>query len=115
MPDNGTMVDMQGCIEECMNCHGACADTMAYCLQEGGAHADASHITLLLDCAEICQTSANFMLRGSQHHATTCGACAKICDACADACERFGEDEQMKLCAEACRSCADSCREMAGM
>lgn len=107
------MIDMQACIEECMNCHGACTDTMAYCLEEGGEHARAAHITLLLDCAEICQTSANFMLRGSGRHATTCEACAKICEQCAEACEQFGDDEQMKLCAEACRSCAESCREMA--
>ena len=29
-----------------------------------------------LDCADICHTAANFMLRGSDLHAHTCAACA---------------------------------------
>jgi hypothetical protein len=81
----------------------------------GGDHAETSHIRLLLDCAEICQTSANFMLRMSNFHNQTCGVCAEVCEHCARDCERFEDDEMMQQCAEACRSCARSCREMAGM
>jgi hypothetical protein len=32
---------------------------------------------LLLDCAEICQTAANFMLRNSELHSRTCAVCAR--------------------------------------
>ena len=35
-------------------------------------------VIVLLDCAEICQTSANFMLRGSPLHTNTCAACAIV-------------------------------------
>lgn len=104
---------MQECIDNCTTCHRVCVETASYCLEQGGRHAEASHVRLLLDCAEICQTSANFMLRGSELHAYTCGACAEICARCADACERMGDDEQMRRCAEVCRRCADSCRGMA--
>jgi hypothetical protein len=109
------MVDerMRTCIDECHACHDSCAETVMHCLQMGGEHAEAGHIRLLLDCAEICQTSANFMLRMSEHHGHVCGLCAEICDQCAQDCERFGDDEMMQQCAAACRSCADSCREMA--
>lgn len=74
-----------------------------------------SHLALMLDCVEICQTSANFMLRNSALHRRTCGVCAEICDMCAMDCQRFADDAQMQACADACRRCAASCREMAMM
>ena len=75
-------------------------------------HAEAAHIRLLLDCAEICQTSANFMLRGSDLHARVCAVCAEVCERCAQDCETFEEDF-MQACAQECRRCAESCRRMA--
>jgi hypothetical protein len=100
-------------IRECTDCHRICTETITYCLQQGGPHAEAAHIRLLLDCAEICQTSANFMLRGSDLHGRTCGVCAEVCARCAQDCERFSDDVQMRRCAQTCRSCAESCRSMA--
>src|SRR5439155_221266 len=70
-------------------------------------------VRLLLDCAEICQTCANFMLPNSPLHAITCAACAGICERCAVECERFAGDMQMEACARMCRTCAESCKEMA--
>ncbi len=81
----------------------------------GGQHAEARHITTLLDCAEICQTSANFMLRGSELHTRTCAVCADVCQRCAEESDRMGNDVQMRACAEACRHCAESCRRMGAM
>ena len=104
---------IQHCIMLCQECHGMCLQTIPYCLTQGGAHADPAHIRLMLDCVEICQTSANFMLRHSPLHGRTCGICAEICEACAQNCDRLGEDGQMKLCADACRRCAQECRSMA--
>lgn len=105
---------LQECIQACTECHRSCLETAAHCLDLGGEHASREHQTLLLDCAEICQTSANFMSRGSAHHAQTCGACAVLCDACAQSCESMGgNDRQMTACAEICRRCAESCRTMA--
>ena len=106
-------MDMTKCIDECLSCHRICSETVAYCLTKGGAHAAADHMQVLLDCAEICQTSAHFMLRKSKHHSITCEACARLCEACAASCEKIGDDEQMRRCAEACHRCAQSCREMA--
>jgi hypothetical protein len=105
--------EMRECIQNCSDCHNVCMETVDHCLHLGGAHAEASHIRLLLDCAQICATSADFMLRGSDSHQQLCGLCAEICDRCAEDCERFGDDEQMRRCAELCRRCAESCRRMA--
>jgi hypothetical protein len=105
--------EMRNCINECLSCHAVCLETISHCLEMGGEHASSSHIGLLQDCVQICQTSADFMLRGSQFHGETCGVCAAVCDACADACEGMAEgSEFMARCAEACRRCAESCRKM---
>ncbi len=107
--------DMQYCIEECVNCHTICIETISYCLEQGGKHAEATHIRLLQDCTQICQTSADFMLRNSDLHTQTCAACAEVCLRCAESCEQMGNDVQMQACAEACRRCAESCQQMAGV
>ena len=105
---------MQECLDNCRECHSICTETAQHCLQMGGTHAEAAHVRLLLDCAQICQTSADFMLRGSSYHTRTCGICADICSACAESCEQIGaDDSMMKTCAEVCRRCAASCRQMA--
>lgn len=110
----GNMHEMELCIDNCQQCHEVCLGMISYCLQKGGRHAEASHIRMLIDCAEICETSANFMIRGSDLHRLTCGACAEVCDRCAEDCERMADDETMRRCAETCRRCAESCNRMAG-
>ena len=105
--------EMHECLQNCQECHAICTEIAQHCLELGGKHAEAAHIRLLLDCAQICQTSADFMLRSSSHHQSTCGICAEVCSACAEECERIGSDDSMmKKCAEVCRRCAESCRHM---
>lgn len=114
MVSHGTRMsqDIQQCIDECLNCHRICLETVQHCLQKGGEHAKPEQIVLLLDCAEVCQTSANFMLRGSDLHQRTCAVCAEVCSRCAESCEALGGKE-LEACAKACRSCAESCEQMA--
>jgi hypothetical protein len=114
-PEGDAMaVSMDECIRNCTECHIICLKTVTHCLGFGGKHADQAHIRMLLDCAQICATSADFMTRGSPLHQLTCGACAEICQQCADDCERMAEgDQQMLQCVEMCRRCAASCRDMA--
>lgn len=81
-----------------------------HCLEVGGPHAAPDHIRIMLDCAQICMASADFMLRGSAHHADICRVCADICEACARSCEPL---DGMEDCVAACRACAESCRAMA--
>lgn len=104
---------MRSCIEACHSCHQVCIETIAHCLTKGGEHAEAGHIRTLMDCAQICNTSADFMSRGSTWHAEVCGVCADICEQCAMSCDALGGAD-MKRCADACRRCAEECRRMAG-
>jgi hypothetical protein len=106
--------EMRRCIDNCSECHDICVETVTYCLNQGGEHAEAEHIRLMLDCAQSCQTSADFMLRGSPFHMAICGTCADICDECAESCAQFSGDSMMERCAEICRTCAASCREIGG-
>lgn len=104
---------MQDCINSCESCSDICKQTLQYCLETGGAHAEEEHIKLLEDCIRICDTSADFMKRESTNHGLTCGVCSDICAQCAEACEAFEDDEKMQECARACRECSESCLSMA--
>jgi len=105
--------EMQACINECLDCHKICLSTaMNHCLDAGGARVEPHHFRLMTNCAELCQTSANFMLSNSPLHAAVCGVCAQVCEACAHSCD---EIEGMAECAIQCRKCAESCRKMAHM
>jgi len=102
---------MQDCVDACLKCYSVCLGAaMHHCLEAGGEHVAPPHFRLMLACAEICRTSAHFMLIGSPHHPHVCRECAEICDECARDCERLGD---MDECVEACRQCAESCRKMA--
>ena len=72
-----------------------------------------SHLRLLIDCAEICQATADAMLRDSAVHKILCSACADICERCVESCNTFRTDARMAACAKTCRSCAGSCQAMA--
>jgi hypothetical protein len=102
---------MRECVDHCLACHRICLQmAMNHCLETGGQHVEPPHFRLMMNCAEICQTSANFMLSGSDLHHLTCGVCAEVCRRCAEDCARVGD---MDECVRACRVCAESCEKMA--
>lgn len=99
----------QHCIEHCLECHKTCSELISYCLKKGGMHAEPKHIQTLLACADICSTSAHFMMWESDLQGRVCGICADACFECAQDCERMSDDEMMKVCAQVCRGCAETC------
>jgi hypothetical protein len=101
---------VERCISECLACHIACLrTTMQPGLELGGKHTEACHFRLMLDCAQICQTTADFLLRGSAVCDVLCGTCALVCEACARSCEETGDLDE---CLWAARRCAESCRSL---
>lgn len=104
--------DAQHCIQECLDCHRACLETLSYCIQQGGEHNEPDRLRLLMDCCDISQTCAQFMLRGSELHTFVCEAAAEVCQQCAEDCDQLSLDAQMRLCAEACRRAAEACQQM---
>lgn len=102
---------MQACIVACTHCYQVCLQAaMNHCLKTGGKHVEADHFRLMMNCAEVCQTSANFQLSSSKFSHRLCEVCAEICEACAADCKKIGD---MDKCVEACEKCAKSCRAMA--
>jgi hypothetical protein len=109
-------VEMEGCIQNCEECHHICLETLNHCLHMGGKHVEPDHIRLLNDCIQMCHTSCDFMLRESPFHGQVCNVCAMVCERCEADCMRVdSNDQQMRACADACHRCAQSCRQMAAM
>jgi hypothetical protein len=105
---------MDKCIDLCQDCYALCTKTVGHCLQLGGRHVAPEHIRLFLDCAQICDITAQYLLRGSSLHERMCGLCAEVCRQCADSCVQVaGDDQMVKQCADMCRTCAGSCERMA--
>lgn len=103
--------EMKQCIEKCLDCYRTCREAaLNHCLEAGGDHVEPHHFRLMINCADICNTAADFMLSNSELHGRICAACADVCEACAKSCEEVGE---MDECVRACRECAEGCRRMA--
>ena len=107
-------MDMRTCIALCSECHQVCLETLTHCIGVGGRHAEASHLQLLLDCAEICRTAEDFMLRHSERHGLTCGSSRRSARRSRRKRRRVGGDDGlMERCWATCRRCAEACRQMA--
>ena len=100
----------QECLRNCSECHDTCLQ--AAVSNDAAGNISAGDLKLLLSCAEICRTSADFIDIGSSHQRATCGVCAQVCEACANMCRESGI-ESLRSCADVCDRCADSCRRMA--
>jgi hypothetical protein len=102
--------EWEHCIQSCRECHDSTTRAVRYCLEREQAFGSAGHIRLLLDCAQACEMTADFMLRGSDLYANVCAVCAEIAERCAQACEVMGEDRMMRQCVESCRECVRACQ-----
>jgi hypothetical protein len=103
---------MAECLSNCQECHRVCLQmVMTHCLEKGGAHVAPAHFQLMYLCSLICETSAKFLLIGSDLHKETCRACGVVCEQCAKSCEELGD---MDECVRACKRCAVTCKAMAG-
>jgi len=106
--------EMKKCIQLCRECHAMCTQTISHCLKLGGRHAAPDHIRLMEDCAQLCATAADYMLRESPFHDRICRVCSDLCKQCGKDCEQVaGDDQMVKQCLEMCRKCAGSCERMA--
>lgn len=104
----------QTCIDTCNQCAQACYECFTACLNEPDMQARKNCISILVECAGMCQMSAAHMAMDGKFAAQHCGVCATICEKCAEECKMF-TDEHCTQCAQICKTCADECRKMAGM
>jgi predicted YcjX-like family ATPase len=98
-------------IDACLDCHKACLGmAMTHCLEMGGEHVAPPHFRMMIDCAAICATTADFMLHKSEFHREMCRLCATVCRKCAQDCASM---DGMEDCVAACRACAEACAKTA--
>lgn len=102
--------EVQACIEACLDCRRHCyGEALMHCLRVGGDHAAAEHVALMLNCAGLCQVTADFMLSESSLHPQLCEVCGTVCGACAQSCAQL---DGMDDCEAACRRCEEACRAL---
>jgi hypothetical protein len=105
--------EMRECIEAASDCYTACASTLSYSLDAGGALSEGSHLRALIDCCEVCQTTQNTLLRASSLSTMLAAVCAEACEKAAASCRGVDEsDEQLAACAEVCDQAAECCRQV---
>ncbi|MDZ4755529.1 MAG: four-helix bundle copper-binding protein [Phycisphaerae bacterium] len=111
------LIAMRDCAELCRQCADTCLELVGNCVahsgHDSGSSTNAQHLNLLLDCIDICGSSAASLRRGSPHHGMLCSACAGVALLCATECQKRGGDERMVRCAQICARCAEKCQRMA--
>jgi len=107
-----TSEDVSPAAQGCADCHQYCIEALVHCRQRGGAYTETSHLRQLQDCAEVCRTTADLLLRGSDYAVSLGAVCAEVAEGCASSCEQFLDDRLMRTCAGVCRRCALVCREL---
>ena len=110
---SATVKALSTCAETCV----ACADA---CLGEfEGVEQLRRCITTNLDCADVCTTTMQVLMRQTESpndlvHAQL-HACILACHLCADECERHSEmHNHCRINAESCRYCQERCNFLLG-
>jgi hypothetical protein len=108
---------MATCAKACSDCQRACDMCSTHCshLLASGKKEHIVTLATCQDCADTCATAAQIVSRGGPFAGLICAACADACSRCGKECEKFPNDEHMKMCAAECRKCEKACREMADM
>jgi hypothetical protein len=105
---------LQSAIEGCIDADAACAETIAYCLEAGGAFVDGRLIVMLMCCSDICRATGRLVVVEAGLAGDSCRFCARVCERSAVRCDQMPDDEQMELCARALRRTASACTVIGG-
>lgn len=97
------------CVLALNECRAACLDMVGHSIRMQGYYAELGHVRLLEDCARLCESTVDFLLRGSELAPEMLALCGEVCRRSARDCERFDYDQQLLDCAAACNRCAESC------
>ena len=109
-----TVADLRRAFLACLRAHETCEDAVTHALRDGGRAAEDQRVSALLDCADVCRTTARHLRHGSPLLRGTASVCAELCDRAAEACAPLAEsDPAMATCLDACRRCAAWCRRLA--
>jgi hypothetical protein len=82
-------------VAACNTCRASCLEIVGYSIRMQGYYAEVGHVRLLEDCARICETMVDFVLRGSELSGALRTLCADVCRRCAQDCDRFDYDQRL--------------------
>jgi hypothetical protein len=110
-------VQLGAAIDTIIMCSEACTMCADACLSEEMVGQLKTCITLNLDCADICATTARVLSRQTGFDIavarTQLEACATACMVCAAECAMHADmHEHCRVCTEACNRSERACREL---
>jgi hypothetical protein len=111
--EHGLGEQIEDCIVKCLDCRSICVKVVDHYLRLRSVKSECPDIRSLLNCSEICATTARFMLRGSEFSRELCLFCAEVCKSCAGQFSGLRREAEIEACAAACRQCAECCERMA--
>lgn len=103
-------VEMEACMDNCLEAAQACENCADACVEEGEEMARC--IRLCRDVADLATLHARFMARNSAFHDDLAAITADAAEECAEECANHDHDH-CQLCAEILPDCVETCREMA--
>jgi hypothetical protein len=104
-------------IETCLECAQACTACADADLGEQMVADLVKCARLNLDCADMCETTAQVLTRQTGYDRdmtrAVVQACAQACKVCGDECDRHAQmHEHCRVCAEVCRGCQQVCEKV---
>lgn len=103
------------CAKACDDCARICNLCAAHCTKMAvdGKKEHLATVRTCVDCASICKSASEIVIKSGPFSDLICTACADACKRCGDACEKHADhDPIMKQCAAECRRCEKACRMM---
>ena len=102
----------QECIDLCWTARNECQKSLfTHCFEKGGKYLERNHVRIMMDCSEICRTTADSLTHRSPVYAAICAATAAICEACAESCDQL-DTETMRQVGAHCRAAAKACHTL---
>ena len=106
--------DLRAAFLACLRAHEACEAAVGQVLRSDDGAVD-ERIGALLDCADVCRTTARQIRHGSPLLRGTAGVAAELCERAAEACAALAGKPAMQGYAEVCRRGAACCRRLADL
>lgn len=104
--------DLRAAFLACLRAHEACEAAVTQVLRGEDGAVD-ERVGTLLDCADVCRTTARHIRHASPLLRGTAGVAAELCERAAEACAALASAPAMLTYAEACRRSAACCRRVA--
>jgi hypothetical protein len=99
--------DLRAAFLACLRAHEACEAAVAHALRADGGERVNDRVGALLDCADVCRTTARYIRYGSPLLRGTAGVAAERCARAAEACAASAHAEAIRRAGACCRQVSE--------